>query len=99
MEDGNNQKPPTVEVKKDKGKHNQDLKCEICDYSCKKMNMMKKHINMKHGDHNCKKCDKVFPNSMNALLHTAKDHSHQIVEDNTKIYMQDLQKENSYENK
>ena len=94
MEDGSNKKLPEVEVKKDKGKHNQDLKCEICDYSCKKTNMMKKHVNMKHGDHNCKTCDKAFPTSMDALLHTAKDHCHQIVEDNTKIDVQDLQKDN-----
>ena len=95
MEDGNNKKPPTVEVKKDKGKHNQDHKCEICDYSCKKMNMMKKHINMKHGDHNSKICVKAFPNSMDALLHAAKDHSHHIIDDNTKIDVQDLQYDNS----
>ena len=68
---------------------------------CKKVNMMKKHINMKHGDHNCKICDKAFPNPMDALLHTAKDHSHQIIEDNPKIDgplenpdVQDLQKDN-----
>ena len=60
MEDGNNKKPPTFEVKKDKGKHNQDLKFEICNYRCKKMNMMKKHVNMKHGDHNCKTCEKSW---------------------------------------
>ena len=83
-EDGNIKKPPTVEVKKDNGKHNQDLKCEICDYSCKKMNMMKNHVNIKHGDPNCKTCEKTFPNSMDALKHTAKDHRHQIFENNKK---------------
>ena len=58
-------------------------------------NVQNKSVFEWSGDHNCKTCDKAFPNSMDALLHTAKDHSHQIIEDNTKIDVQDLQKDNS----
>ena len=40
-----NHKSPTVEVKEDSSKQNNDFKCEMCDYSCKKDNIMKKHMN------------------------------------------------------
>ena len=66
--------PPIVEVNKDNGNQNNDLKCEICDFSCKKVNIMKKHMNMKHVNYKCKMCDKEFPNSMDTLAHAAKDH-------------------------
>ena len=69
-----NYKPPIVEVNKDNGNQNNDLKCEICDFSCKKVNIMKKHMDMKHVNHKCKMCDKEFLNSMDALAHAAKDH-------------------------
>ena len=80
-----NYKPPLVEVEQDKCKQNNDLKCEICDYSCKKINMLKKHMNMKHADNKCKVCDKSFPNSMDTLVHTAKEHGQKINEDNPMI--------------
>ena len=54
----------------------------MCDYSCKKINIMRKHMNMKHSDNKCKICDKVFTNSMDALVHTAKEH-HQNTSDDT----------------
>ena len=50
-EDGNNQKPnykpPTVKVRQDNDRLNNDLKCEMCDYKYKNINTMKKHVNMK----------------------------------------------------
>ena len=78
------QKNTTVEVKEDSSKQNNDLKCEMCDYSCKKDNIMKKHINMKHGDTKCKICGKSFPNIKDALMHTANEHSQEIINDISK---------------
>ena len=34
------------------------------EYSYKNVIGMRKHMNMKHGDHKCKICDEVFTNSM-----------------------------------
>ena len=68
----------------DNGKQNNDLKCEMCYYSCKKDTIMKKHINMKHGDTKCKICGKSFPNIKDALMHTANEHSQEIINDNSK---------------
>ena len=62
-------------VKKDMDKTNDDLKCEMCEYSCKKRNMLIKHINTKHNDHKCTVCFKVSPNSTDGLMHTAKEHT------------------------
>ena len=45
---------------------------------------MKKHINMKHVDTKCKVCDKIFTNIKDALVHTANDHSQEIVDNNAK---------------
>ena len=45
---------------------------------------MKKHINMQHVDTKCKVCDKIFPNLKDALVHTANDHSQEIVDNNSK---------------
>ena len=76
--------PPKVEAKHVNGKESNDIKCEMCDYSCKKFNIMKKHINMKHVDTKCKVCNKIFPNLKDALVHTANDHSQEIVDNNSK---------------
>ena len=35
-------------------------------------------------DTKCKVCDKIFPNLKDALVHTANDHSHEIVDNNSK---------------
>ena len=72
-------------TKKDMNKSNNDFKCDMCEFSCKKRNMLNKHMNSKHNDHICKTCHKVFPNSMDALMYTAKDHSDNIIEDTPKI--------------
>ena len=45
---------------------------------------MKKHKNMKHVVTKCKVCDKIFPNLKDALVHTANDHSQEIVDINSK---------------
>ena len=79
-----NYMPPKVEAKYVNGKESNDLRCEMCDYSCKKLNGMKKHINMKHVDTKCKVCDKTFPNLKDALVNTANDHSQEIVDSNSK---------------
>ena len=92
-EDRNNKiltyKPSYIEIKKDKGKPNNDLKCKMCDYSCKKINSMRKHMNMKHVVQKCKICYKAFPNSIDALVHTAEYHSRKKKnpEDNLKIHV------------
>ena len=71
--------------KRDMNKSNHDFKCDMCEFSCKKMNMLNKHMNSKHNDHMCTICHKVFPNSMDALMHTAKDHTKKIIEEFPKI--------------
>ena len=77
--------PSTVLDKKDEGKQEEvDLKCDMCQYTCKKRKMLIKHMNTKHKDHTCKICYKIFPNSMDALVHTATDHTKDIMEDISK---------------
>ena len=36
--------------KKDKGKQEVDLKCDMCEYTCKKRNILNKHMNTKHNE-------------------------------------------------
>ena len=60
-------------------KTSDDLKCAMCKYRCKKRNMLIKHINTQHNDHKCTICFKVFPNSTDALMHTAKEHNKNII--------------------
>ena len=79
------QKSVKEEVKQDKDKQNTYLKCKMCEYSCKKINIMRKHMNMEHADNIFKICDKVFTNSMDALVHTGKYHSQNITEDKCTI--------------
>ena len=66
-------------------KSNNDCKCDTCEFSCKKRNMLNKHMNSKHTDHIFKICHKVFPNLMDALMHTPKDHTKKIIEEFPKI--------------
>ena len=44
-------------------------------YKCKNKNNLKKHIALKHEEHQCKKCEKSLPTSFDLLLHVAKYHS------------------------
>ena len=67
-------KPSHVEGKENKDKQTKYIKCEVFEYSCKNINGMRKHMNMKHGDHKFKICDIAFTNSMDVLAHTAKCH-------------------------
>jgi hypothetical protein len=43
----------TAELKEGKDKHTEskenNLKCQMCEYKCKRKNTLKKHINTKHG--------------------------------------------------
>ena len=43
-----NTKQPRVEVKDDIVKQSDDMKCDMCHYSCKKQNIIKKHMHTKH---------------------------------------------------
>ena len=74
------------EVKKKNDKQNNDIKFEMCKCSCKKINITRKHMNMKHTDNKCKICIYVFTNSMD--VHTAKEHSQNITEDNLNMNVQ-----------
>ena len=69
----------------DMSNSNDNFKCEICEYSSKKRNMLNKYMNSKHNDCKCKICNKVFLNSMDALLHTANEHTKTIIEEFPKI--------------
>ena len=62
-----NSKQSTFLYKKDKGKQEVDLKCDMCDNTCKKRNILNKHTNTKQSDHICKISYKIFSNSMDAL--------------------------------
>ena len=47
--------------------------------------MLNKYMNTKHNDCKCKICYEVFLNSMDALLHTAYEHTNNIIEEFPKI--------------
>ena len=58
----------TVVDKKDKCRQEEvDLKCDMCQYTCKKINALNIHMNTKHMDHTSKICYKVFTNSIDAF--------------------------------
>ena len=71
------------EVKKDSGikkteasdKDKDHLKCKLCNYTCKKDALLKKHIRITHQEYKCKVCDMKADNSNELLKHTAKEHS------------------------
>ena len=67
------------------GKLNDDFKCDMCEYSCKKRNMLIRNINTKHNDHKCTICFKVFPNSTYALMHSAQKHTQNMIEEFPKM--------------
>ena len=45
-------------------KQSKDFKCELCDYICKKMSSLKKHINAKHTEQKCEICKMEFKSAM-----------------------------------
>ena len=51
------------------------LKCEKCNYSCKKEKSLKNHMLTKHDYHECKECQKKLPNFMQLLKHKAEHHT------------------------
>ena len=69
----------TAEVKISKNKQKMDLKCDICNYSCKKKSVMKKHMEMKHSDHKCNICREGFSTVTELLQHMADKHSKKTV--------------------
>ena len=75
VEQSEEESPPVKDKQKD------ELKCEMCNYKCKKENAMKKHLKTKHVEQKCKTCDKVFPSTVEVLMHTASEHGKNIKED------------------
>ena len=61
-----------VQEKDQLGKY---VKCELCDYRCEKLPMLKKHINSKHMEQKCKVCGKMFETSMKLVSHVAIEHN------------------------
>ena len=50
-------------------------KCKICDYKCKKEVTLHKHINTKHISVKCNVCFKKFVSTLKMLQHMAKEHN------------------------
>ena len=61
--------------------HAREFKCDECEYVVKKKSTLNKHIKTKHAEHECKSCNLKFKTALEALKHTAKDHSSNIQED------------------
>ena len=60
--------------KDSKKSQKKDFKCEKCDYVCQKLTTLKKHVNTKHTEQNCKVCHTEFKTSMELINHVAKEH-------------------------
>ena len=58
-----------------------EFKCDECEYVVKKKSTLYKHIKTKHAEHECKSCNLKFKTALEALKHSAKDHSSNIQED------------------
>ena len=58
----------------------------MCDYRRKKKNIPNEHMNIKINDKKSKIFNKDIPNSMEALVHTGKNHSKNITKDNLYVY-------------
>ena len=61
------------------------LKCEKCDYKCKKEGPLFKHMNSKKEPQECKVCFKSFLLTVELLQHIAKEHNSN-EEENEKNY-------------
>ena len=48
-------KQEIIEIIKDKAEQHDNLKCDVCEYMCKKKETMKKHMNTKHNHHDIAK--------------------------------------------
>ena len=53
---------------------NKELKCDMCEYVCKKPMTLNKHMNTKHRKQKCKGCEKEFITAMELINHVAKEH-------------------------
>ena len=62
---------------KEKVKTSKEFKCELCDYSCEKLTTLKKHINSKHTEQQCKVCRKEFKSAMDLIIHVSNVHQEQ----------------------
>ena len=51
------------------------LRCNECNYTCKRDKSLKNHILTKHDHHYCKEYKKKLPNFMQLLKHMAKHHN------------------------
>ena len=58
------------------------LKCDACEYKCKKDETLRKNINTKHEDHLCSNCQLRFDNINDLQKHVAKDHSNSLKDRN-----------------
>ena len=63
-----------IDFKDSKKSQKKDFKCEKCDYVCQKLTTLKKHVNTKHTEQNCKVCHTEFKTSMELINHVAKEH-------------------------
>ena len=68
-----------MEVDKDSENKEDFNCCTKCNYKCKKENILKKHMILKHEDHQCKQCPKKLPTSFELLLHVSKHHCETVV--------------------
>ena len=68
------QKLPDVETKSFESNKDK-FKCVKCEYKCKKESTLKKHINTKHIEQECKVCMMKLGSSMELLQHIAIEHS------------------------
>ena len=71
------------------------LYCTKCNYKCKKENILKKHMALKHEERQCKQCPKKLPTTFELLLHVSKQHCETAVEKPDLVV---IQKENHPKN-
>ena len=67
---------PTSEKNKSESSVEGLIKCNICDYKCKRTTTLEKHKNTKHNQEKevCKQCKHLFNSSIELLQHTAEVH-------------------------
>ena len=72
-----------LEVMRDKSKDAQEsmLNCDKCEYKCKKEITLKKHKHTKHEEQKCKHCNIILKTAMELVLHVAKEHISNIIEE------------------
>ena len=63
-----------------KTSHKASFKCDVCGNTFKKETTLRKHVNTKHQEQNCKVCNAKFQTTMDVLQHVAEEHSNNIKE-------------------